>query len=122
MKRSHKILVIDDEESIRLTFEIFLREAGYGVETASDYGEALRLITVSDFDLVFLDIILGTRSGIDLLREARRHRLNCPVVVITGDPNAQTATEAFDLGAFGHISKPITQEKLLRLTRIALKG
>lgn len=121
MEHKPRVLVVDDEESIRLTFEIFLSEAGYWVETASNYQEALAVIQDNGFDLIFLDIILRRRSGIDLLREIKKRGLNCPVIIITGDPSAQTATEAFDLGAFGHISKPVTQEKLLRLTKIALK-
>lgn len=122
MERRQKILVVDDEESIRLTFEVFLSEANYEVRTAANYQEALGVIQDNDFDLIFLDIILRRRSGIDLLREIKRRGRHCPVIVITGDPSAQTATEAFGLGAFGHISKPITQEKLLRLTKIALKA
>lgn len=122
MERRQKILVVDDEESIRLTFEIFLSEADYDVKTASNYQEATEVMQGDDFDLIFLDIVLRRRSGLDLLREIRRRGVNCPVIVITGDPSAQTATEAFGLGAFGHISKPINQEKLLRLTRIALKA
>lgn len=121
VERRPRILVVDDEESIRLTFEVFLSEASYDVMTASNYQEAVGVLQGRDFDLIFLDIILRRRSGIDLLREIKRLGLNCPVIVITGDPSAQTATEAFELGAFGHISKPVTQEKLLRLTRIALK-
>lgn len=121
MEGRPRILVVDDEESIRLTFEVFLSEAGYDVETASNYEEAVEVMEGTDFDLIFLDIILRRRSGIDLLREIRGRGITCPVIVITGDPSAQTATESFDLGAFGHISKPVTQEKLLRLTKIALK-
>ena len=121
MERKPRILVVDDEESIRYTFEIFLEEESYEVKTASNYEEAIGLMQGTHFDLIFLDIVLRRRSGIDLLREIRRRELDCPVIVITGDPSAQTATEAFALGAFGHISKPVTQEKLLRLTKIALK-
>ena len=122
MEQRPKILVVDDEESIRLTFEVFLTEASYEVKTASGFHEAVNAMKGTDFDLIFLDIILRRRSGIDLLREIKRQGITCPVIVITGDPNAQTATQAFDLGAFGHISKPVTQEKLLRLTRIALRS
>lgn len=121
MEYRPRILVVDDEESIRLTFDVFLSEANCEVQTASNYQEAISVIQGTSFDLIFLDIILRRRSGIDLLREIKKRGLNCPVIVITGDPNARTATDAFDLGAFGHISKPVTQDKLLRLTRIALK-
>ena len=115
-----KILVIDDEESIRFTFESFLTDAGYAVATACDYEEALARIDESDFDLIFSDVVLGGRSGIDVLREIGKRRLSVPVIMITGDPNAVSAHEAFELGAFGHISKPIRQEKLLSLAKLAL--
>jgi two-component system response regulator HydG len=115
-----KILVIDDEESIRFTFESFLTEAGYAVVTAGNYEEALARIDETDFDLIFADIILGGRSGIDVLREIRKRKLSVPVIMITGDPNAASAHEAFELGAFGHISKPVRQEKLLSLSKLAL--
>jgi two-component system response regulator HydG len=115
-----KILVIDDEESIRFTFESFLTEEGYEVVTARNYDEALARIEETGFDLIFADIILGGRSGIDVLREIRRRRQQVPVIMITGDPNAASAHEAFELGAFGHISKPIRQEKLLGLAQLAL--
>ena len=118
--RTPKILVIDDEESIRFTFESFLTEEGYAVETAGNYDEALARIEETGFDLIFADILLGGRSGIDVLREIRRRGQKVPVIMITGDPNAASAHEAFELGAFGHISKPIRQEKLLGLAQLAL--
>jgi two-component system, NtrC family, response regulator HydG len=118
--RTPKILVVDDEESIRFTFESFLAEEGYTVVTARSYDEALTSIEETDFDLIFADIILGGRSGIDVLREIRRRGQKVPVIMITGDPNAASAHEAFELGAFGHISKPIRQEKLLGLAQLAL--
>jgi len=115
------ILIIDDEESIRYSFEIFLTEAGYEAITAGSYEEALARISGIDFDLIFIDIILGGRSGIDVLREISRRNILAPIIMITGDPDAATAQEAFTLGAYGHISKPISQEKLLRLTKSALR-
>ncbi len=118
--RRKKVLVIDDEESIRYTFECFLTDEGYEVTTAKNYGEAISKIDTSDFDLIFADIILGGKSGIDVLREVKRRELVCPVIMITGDPSAESAHAAFQLGAFGHISKPVNQEKLLHLTKTAL--
>ncbi len=116
-----RILVIDDEESIRYSFEVFLTEAGYLPITARSYDEALTRISETHFELFFIDIILGGRSGLDVLREINRRKIRVPVIMITGDPDAATAQEAFKLGAFGHISKPISQEKLLSLTRLALR-
>ncbi len=116
-----RILVVDDEESIRYTFESFLQDEGHSVVAASGYGEAVERIVEADFDLIFADIIMEHGSGIDLLREMRRRNLNSPVVMITGNPNIDTASEAVRLGAFDYLIKPVRQESLLRVTRVALE-
>lgn len=116
-----KILVIDDEESIRYTFKSFLLDEGYEVLTARNYQEALSAIDTAGLDLIFADILLEGKTGIDVLRETKERNLRCPVVVITGDPNIDSASEALRLGAFDYIPKPIKQDTLLRITKIALK-
>jgi len=115
------ILVVDDEESIRHTFESLFLHSGYDVATAEDYSEALRIFDERNFDLVLTDIVLGGRTGIDLLRALRERRRNCPVVMITGHPNLDTAEEALRLGAFDYIRKPVTFESLLLVTTRALE-
>jgi PAS domain S-box-containing protein len=116
-----KILVVDDEKSIRVTLEHFLSEEGYEVAVAEGYDDALAIILESQFDLIISDIILAEKSGIDLLRELTRNNINCPVVMITGAPDIHTATEALRLGAFDYISKPVRKESILHVTGIALK-
>jgi PAS domain S-box-containing protein len=118
---SVRILVIDDEESIRFTFENFLSGEGYSVATAKDYEEALSRIAETDFDMVFADIILGNKTGIDILKEVKSRKNNCPVVMITGYPNVETASEAVRLGAFDYISKPVRQATLLHVAKMGLK-
>jgi two-component system, NtrC family, response regulator HydG len=116
-----RILVIDDEESIRFTFERFLRAKGHTVSTARDYREALARIGGTELDLVFADIILDDGTGIDILREIKRRGLICPVIMITGDPNVDTAAEAVRRGAFDYIPKPVAEQALLHATGMALK-
>jgi len=117
-----KILIIDDEESIRFTFDSFLSDLGHEVSTARDYHEAMEKVTNEDFDLIFLDIILGGLTGVDLLIDLKKKRdLRCPVVMITGYPNVETASEAVRLGAFDYISKPVRQDTLLHTTNLALQ-
>ncbi|MBI5076275.1 MAG: sigma 54-interacting transcriptional regulator [Nitrospirae bacterium] len=116
-----KILVIDDEESLRYTFETFLTDEGYEVATAESFDEALARIADDDIDLIFADILLGDKTGIDLLREIRSRDLTCPVVMVTGFPNLETAAEALRLGAFDYIAKPVTQRALLHAASLALK-
>ncbi|MEN8693138.1 MAG: sigma 54-interacting transcriptional regulator [Desulfobacterales bacterium] len=115
------ILVVDDEESIRFTFEAFLSEEGYTVSSAADCGEGIALLREKDIALVFADIILPDRSGIELLKTAREVDPNVPVIMITGAPSVDTATESLRIGAFDYIVKPIRQDSLMRSVGIALK-
>ena len=116
-----RILIVDDEESIRYTFDNFLSDEGHEVTTARAYDEALEKMLGNNFDLVFMDIILGGKTGIDLLQEFRKRSMHCPVVMITGFPNAETASDAVRLGAFDYIFKPVRQETLLHTTSLALQ-
>jgi PAS domain S-box-containing protein len=116
-----KVLIVDDEESIRFTFCNFLEEAGYDVATAADYPGAVRLAEQTPFDLVFIDIILEGKSGLDLLRTFRTEHPNCQVIIITGAPSIETASEALRLGALDYIVKPVRQETLLRATAMAIR-
>ena len=116
-----RILVIDDEEGIRFTLERFLVREGYEVETAAEYDEAIQRIGQADFDLIFADILLGGMTGIDILRDIRGRNILCPVIMITGYPNLETATEAIRLGAFDYIPKPVQKEMLLHVAGLALQ-
>ena len=125
MKQMHlentAILIVDDEENLRLTFQLFLQRQGYApVYTAAGFKEALALIAENSFDLIISDIVLEGNSGIDLLRRIRKMGARCPVVMVTGYPNVETASEAVRLGAFDYISKPVDKETLLKTARLAL--
>ncbi|MGB3211777.1 MAG: sigma-54-dependent Fis family transcriptional regulator [Desulforhopalus sp.] len=121
-KQAIHILIVDDEESIRITFEMFLKREGYGkVTTAATLEEALALINEQPFDLIISDIVLEGASGTELLRYIRQTGVQCPVVMVTGFPNLDSAAEAVRLGAFDYISKPVNKETLLRFVRQALK-
>jgi PAS domain S-box-containing protein len=115
------ILIVDDEESIRFTFSSFLKDEGYDVEVASSIDECRAALSAQDFDLIYLDILLGVDSGIEALRLCKEQNPVCPVVMVTGSPNLDTATEAVRLGAFDYIPKPVRQETLLRITQKALQ-
>ncbi|MDD2464218.1 MAG: sigma 54-interacting transcriptional regulator [Desulfobulbus sp.] len=116
------ILVIDDEESLRNTFQFFLQNQGYGpVHTASSFEEALQALAKQKYDLIISDIVLGGNTGIDILKKVREMGLSCPMVMITGYPTVETAAEAVRLGAFDYIPKPVDKEALLKTARIALR-
>lgn len=117
-----RILIVDDEESIRITFEMFLKREGYGeITTAATMEEALLAINETRFDLIISDIVLEGASGTELLRYIRKTGVQCPVVMVTGFPNLSSAAEAVRHGAFDYIPKPVNKETLLRFVRQALK-
>jgi PAS domain S-box-containing protein len=121
-RKNSRILIIDDEESIRLTFKAFWEEEGYRVLTAKDYSSARNLLASDrDLDLIFTDIVLGEHSGIDILREVKSLDMLCPVIVITGQPDIATAADSVRLGAYDYLVKPIRRDTLLRITRFALQ-
>jgi len=73
------------------------------------------------FDLIICDIVLESHSGIDLLKRFRQLGVNCPVVIITGYPQVETASEAVRLGAFDYLAKPVEKEALLKIARLAIQ-
>jgi len=117
---SQRILVVDDEESIRFTFQAFLQDFGCRVDTADCLESALQQLSENSYDTVFLDILLGRESGMQVLRASRERNPNCPVVMVTGAPDIRTAAEAVRLGAFDYLTKPVHQDELLRLAKLAL--
>jgi PAS domain S-box-containing protein len=119
---SDKILVVDDEESLRLTFEMLLKRAGYeSVTGVSNFKDAITAIEQHEFDLVISDIVMQGASGIDLLRKIKEMGKTCPVVMITGYPNIETAAEAVRLGAFDYVPKPVKKDELLKIVSQALE-
>jgi len=121
-KKDIHILIVDDEESIRITFEMFLLREGYGgISTAATLEEALALINEVHLDLIISDIVLEGATGTELLKYIKQTGVQCPVVMITGFPNLESAAEAVRLGAFDYISKPVNKETLLRFVRQALE-
>jgi DNA-binding NtrC family response regulator len=117
---NERILVVDDEEDIREVFCAHLRREGLDPEEADGFEAACRSLDRSPFDLVISDISLGGPSGIDLLRELNARGRGCPLVLVTGQPSVDTASEALRLGAFDYLVKPVRKDELLRVVNKAL--
>jgi PAS domain S-box-containing protein len=116
-----KILIVDDERSIRRTLGEFLRDAGHDVAEAEEAEGALGLLRAGAFDVVVSDIILGRISGVELLRAMHDTAPGVQVVMMTGEPTVETATEALRLGATDYLFKPITKADILRVTANAAR-
>lgn len=116
------ILVIDDEESIRLLLARVLTLEGYQVDTAGTFTEALALIAGTNYELAFIDIMLGDENGMDLVRKIRKEAPDVLIVIITGRPDVNSAATAVRLGAFDYITKPIKLEVLSAVAKHAHKS
>ena len=115
-----KILIADDEESIRFTFADFLNGGGYQVETADSLSDCIKKMQAEPFDLLFLDIGLGVDNGIDAIRGLKVLQPNCSVVIITGKLNSRSNAYARRYGALDYLVKPIRQPSLLYIAQKVL--
>ncbi|MBT7790879.1 MAG: PAS domain S-box protein, partial [Calditrichaeota bacterium] len=109
-----RILIVDDEESIRITIKEFLTDEGHEVQIAEDAITALELLKKTDFDVIVTDIILPRMSGVKLLKAIRDISKHVQVIMITGEPTIDTASDALRLGAFDYLAKPVTKEAIVR--------
>jgi len=115
-----KILVADDEACVCDTFATFLDEAGYQVVTVDSLPACLEKLEQESFDLLFLDINLGSRNGLDALHTIREKQPGCQIVMITGSPQPKSIIEAKKNGARDYLAKPIRQASLLYVAKNVL--
>ena len=117
----NNILIIDDEPSIRTILQEILEDEGYTVHIAGDGFEGLHLLKTTKVELVLLDIWLPRMGGIDVLKEIKKDFSEIEVIVISGHANVDMAVNAIKIGAFDFIEKPLDMDRVLNLTRNALK-
>ena len=114
--RTLSILIVDDEANIRKTLSVFMESRGHKVRSVESFRGALEEARASRFDLAFVDLRLGTDSGLDLLQPLLRA---CPwmkIVVITAYASIDTAVEAMKRGASDYLTKPFTPSQLELVT------
>ena len=116
-----RILVVDDEATIRDSLKDILEGEGFDVELAGDGIQALQILGDQEFDLVLSDIKMPRMDGIELLSHCARHYAQMPIIMISAHGNVQTAVEATKLGAFDFITKPLDLDRLLITIRNALQ-
>ena len=116
-----KILIIDDEESIRLSLRGILEDEGLEVAEAESGEEGLELLGTDIPDLVFLDIWLPGMDGLAVLDTIARDYEGLPVIIISGHGTIETAVQALKKGAFDFIEKPLSLEKVVVSSRNGLE-
>lgn len=115
-----RILIIDDEDTLRHTLARILQRTGFQTVTASSGNQSLQLLAQQHFDLVYLDIRLPDMNGMEVLRRIHAAWPELPVILFTGQPDLHSALEALRQGAADYLLKPLDPETLLERTRAIL--
>jgi two-component system response regulator PilR (NtrC family) len=122
---SERILVVDDERSMRDFLEILLRREGYQVETTGSAEQGLRAFSAAPHDLVLTDLQLPGMSGLDMLSEIKTRAASgardAPVILITAYGNTSIAVDAIKRGAYDYVAKPFNNDELKLTIRRALR-
>ncbi len=108
-----RILVVDDEENLRLVLRTLLTRQGYQVETAASGEEALKLVDSFGPDFVLTDVRMPKMGGLDLLSTLRAKRNEATVIVMSAYGNTDLALEAMKAGAYDYIQKPFRQDEVV---------
>jgi len=117
-----RILIADDEDSLRWVLEKGLRQAGYDVAAAKDGESALRAFESEPYDLVFLDVRMPGLDGLTALAKLRESRPDANVIIMTAHGTMETAIQAMQRGAYDYLAKPFDLDEVLLLTERALEA
>jgi DNA-binding NtrC family response regulator len=126
IKASIRILIVDDERTLRESCASVLRGEGYSVTLAGRGEEALELLRRRQFDLVLVDLFMSQVPGLEILNAALESNRDCLVVVMTGNPSVTSSIEALRMGAWDYLPKPFSATHLQvligRASHAILKG
>ena len=118
----YKILIIEDEETLRESLKRVLLKEGYEVKAVESTEEALPIIAGKGCDLVVTDVILPGESGMECLKTCRQKNPDLIVIVMTAYATIESAVAAIRAGAYEYVIKPIDHEEFKDLIRRALGG
>lgn len=116
-----RILIIDDERSIRNTLKDILEFEGYKIDLAENGKMGVQMAMATTYDLIFSDIKMPEMDGIEVLETLHKEEIEAPIVMISGHGNIETAVECIKGGAFDFIEKPVDLNRLLITTKNALE-
>jgi excisionase family DNA binding protein len=115
-----RVLVVDDEASIRDLLAKTLALAEYEVDTAADASTALSRVRGAEYDLLIADLRMPGMDGLTLIRQVKKVRAELPVIIITGFSSEASAIEAVNLGVAGYLRKPFRVPEVLAAAAKAL--
>ncbi|WP_136417895.1 response regulator [Herbaspirillum sp. ST 5-3] len=120
MNTKAKILIVDDEEVVRLSYVRIFAGSNCDVEAVCTGMQAVQLLQKGPFDVVLLDLRMPEMDGMTVLRALKQHWPDSEVIIITGYPTIESAKEAVTLGAYDYLTKPVGPEQVIDATRGAM--
>jgi DNA-binding NtrC family response regulator len=121
MNMGAKILIVEDEDTLRESLTRVLSREGYEVDGVASSESAFQTIECGSYDLIIADIILPGINGLELLKRCKANHPNLIVVIITAFASIETAVEAMRAGAYDYIVKPVVHDDLKAIIGKALK-
>jgi DNA-binding NtrC family response regulator len=115
------VLIVDDNAPLRRALGRMLQCKGHTVSLAASGSEALVALSATEFDIVISDVRMPDMTGVELLEKVREHDRDLPVLLMSGNPDLNTASRAADLGALEYLAKPVTLDMLDRCVTRALE-
>jgi DNA-binding NtrC family response regulator len=119
--KKRRILIVDDELSVRKSLQEWFLEDGFDVEIAEDGHAALRIMDSGPFDLFIVDLKMPGMDGVTLQRRIQESDSQATVIILTAYASVETAVEALKQGAFDYVTKPVDPDDLSNLVRNALR-
>jgi DNA-binding NtrC family response regulator len=116
-----KLLIVEDDQSVRNTMVTVLELEGYAVDAVASTREAIDRLTAQIYPIVISDIYLDERTGLDVLRTAREHNPECAVILMTGRGSMETVMKATEGGAFEYLAKPFEMAAMIDTIKRAEK-
>jgi DNA-binding NtrC family response regulator len=107
-----RLLLVDDDPALIRAYERILASHGVLVETASNGREAAERVKAGTFDVIVSDISMPEMTGIEFLKAVRAHDLDVPVILMTGEPDLESALHAIEYGVFRYLAKPVVGQQL----------
>jgi two-component system response regulator HydG len=120
-ERRGRILVVDDEFSVRDSLSLWFQKDGYDVESAANGNEALEIFEAGRFDVAVVDIKMPGMDGVQLQEHLARLDPDLPAIMITAFASVDTAVRTLKLGAFDYVTKPVDPDELSHLVRRAIE-